>query len=62
MKVSFNPKQCIGCLNCMTIKECSLLIDMIRIGGPKFGEEKCDASTCTKCIDICSTHALTLNK
>lgn len=60
MKIKFNPKQCIGCLNCMTIKECRLLIDMIRVGGPKFGEEKCDASSCTKCIDICSTHALTL--
>ena len=60
MKINFNPKQCINCLNCMTIKECRLLIDMIRIGGPKFGEEKCDSSNCTKCIDICGNKALTL--
>lgn len=60
MKVKFNPKQCIKCLNCMTIDECRLLIDMLRVGGPKFGEERCDTNDCTKCIDICSTHALTL--
>ena len=46
----------------MTIKECSLLIDMIRVGGPKFGEEKCDASKCTQCVDICPGHALTLKE
>ena len=61
MKINFNPQQCISCLNCMTIEECRLLIDMIRTGGPKFREEKCDISKCTKCIDICSTHALSLN-
>lgn len=60
MKVKFSPKQCINCLSCMTIDECRLLIDMLRVGGPKFGEERCDASNCTKCIDICATHALTL--
>ena len=48
MKINFNPQQCIGCLNCMTIEECRLLIDMIRTGGPKLGEEKCDNSKCTK--------------
>lgn len=58
MHIRFNPQQCLNCLNCMTIKECRLLIDMIRIGGPRFGEKKC-TDECTKCIDICSTHALT---
>lgn len=49
--VSFNPKECIECLNCMTIKECRILIDAIRHGGPRFGEENC--INCTKCIDLC---------
>lgn len=37
---------------------CKSLIDMIRRGGPKFGYEDCAASECTKCVDICSGHAL----
>lgn len=62
MKIKFNRNQCIGCLCCMTIDECRLLIDMIRTGGPKFGEKKCDASNCTKCIDMCRHNALTLRR
>jgi len=49
--VNFNPKNCINCLSCMSIKECRILIDAIRHGGPRFGEEK--YKNCTKCIDIC---------
>lgn len=54
--VNFRANNCISCLNCMTIDECTILIDAIRHGGPRFGEEKC--KECSKCIDICSTHAL----
>ena len=60
--ISFNPKNCINCLSCMSINECRILIDAIRHGGPRFGEEKCNKNNCTKCIDICSNKALTLNK
>ena len=49
--ISFNPNACIECLACMTIDECTVLIDMIRHGGPRFGEEKC--GDCSKCVDIC---------
>ena len=63
MKINFNPEQCLGCFVCMSVKEeCRLLISMIRVGGPRFGEKKCDASNCTKCIDMCSTNALSLNR
>ena len=51
--ISFNPKNCINCLSCMTIDECRILIEAIRKGGPRFGEEKC--TECTKCIDICGS-------
>ena len=49
--IKFNPQECINCLSCMTINECRILIDAIRHGGPRFGEENC--KECTKCIDIC---------
>lgn len=49
--IHFNPNNCLGCLSCMTIEDCRPLIDAIRHGGPRFGEEKC--VDCTKCIDIC---------
>lgn len=51
--ISFNPENCINCLSCMTIKECRILIDAIRHGGPRFGEERC--IDCTKCVDICGS-------
>ena len=61
----FNASNCIECLACMTITEeqvkgvnCRILIDMRRRGGPKFGHDECAASECTKCVDICSGHAL----
>lgn len=61
--LKFNPKQCIGCLACMTVENqgnvrCRSLIDMVRRGGPKFGYEDCAASECTKCVDICGGRAL----
>lgn len=63
--LNFNPKNCMDCLVCMTIKEeqvkgvnCETLINMIRRGGPKFGYEECASSDCTKCVDICSGKAL----
>lgn len=52
------PKNCIGCLSCMTITECRLLIDAVRRGGPRFDDEYCATSNCTKCIDICPGNAL----
>ena len=40
MKINFNPEQCLGCFVCMSVKEeCRLLISMIRVGGPRFGEK-----------------------
>ena len=55
----FYPKKCIGCLACMTIKECQSLIDMTKRGGPRFKEKECAESKCTKCVDICQLQALT---
>lgn len=60
MKIKFYPQKCVGCLLCMTNQDCRILIDAIRRGGPRFGEEKCDSIECTKCIDRCPGNALTL--
>lgn len=58
--INFNPKNCINCLSCMRIEKCRILIDMIRRGGQRFGEDECMKNKCTKCIDSCSYNALTL--
>lgn len=57
--INFNPKNCIGCLSCMTIKECRMYLDSIRHGGPIF--KKPDCTNCTKCIDFCG-RALSKNE
>ena len=54
-----NAKNCIGCLACMTITDCRLLIDSVRRGGPRFDyDEKCGKSDCMKCVDMCPGNAL----
>ena len=61
--LEYNPRYCINCLCCMTVKNkdnihCRNLIDSYRHGGPKFGDEKCASSDCTECVDICPGKAL----
>lgn len=56
--VNFEPKNCLGCLCCMTIEDCRIKIDVIRHGGPCFEDDE-QCKDCTRCVDICPGYALT---
>ena len=56
--INFKPSECLGCLCCMTIEDCTIKLDAIRHGGPCFEDDE-QCKDCTRCVDICPGHALT---
>ena len=56
--INFKPSECLGCLCCMTIEDCTIKLDAIRHGGPCFEDDE-QCKDCTRCVDIFPGHALT---